>query len=96
MFEGRDLSCEIVNEVNRAFVFETGPIRPLIDFLQSEQAGKKFKFQKKWYEEFNLLECSISKDTAFALFADALALLVREITSIVLSLFSHPFLRFYL
>ena len=46
MFEGRDPSCEIVNEVNRAFVFETGPIRPLIDFLQSEQAGKSLSFKK--------------------------------------------------
>ena len=64
MFEGRDPSFEIVNEVNRAFVFEIGPIRPLIDFPQSEQAGRKFKFQKL-YEVFNLLEYSISKDTAF-------------------------------
>ena len=44
---------EIVNEANRAFVFETGPIRPLIDFPQLEQAGRKFKFKKRWYEEFN-------------------------------------------
>ena len=65
MFEGRDPSCEIVNEANRAFVVESGPIRPIIDFPQSEQAGRRFKFPKKWYEEFNWLEYSVSKDVAF-------------------------------
>ena len=65
MFEGRDPSCEIVNEANRAFFFETGLKRPLIDFPQSEQARRKFKFKKKWYEEFDFLEYSISKDAAF-------------------------------
>ena len=53
MFEGRDPSYDIVKEANRAFVVETGLIRPLIDFPQSEQARRKFKFKKKWYEEFN-------------------------------------------
>ena len=65
MFEGRHPSREIVNEANRAFVVESGPVRPIIDFPQSEQAGRKFKFQKKWYEEFNWLEYSASKDVAY-------------------------------
>ena len=51
MFEGRDPSCGIVNEANRAFIVERGPIRPLLDFPQSEHAGREFKFQKKWCEE---------------------------------------------
>ena len=65
MFEGRYPSYDIVKEANRAFVVETGLIRPLIDFPQLEQARRKFKFKKKWYEEFNWLEYSISKDAAF-------------------------------
>eukprot|EP00795_Rhopilema_esculentum_P007943 gene7943-13833_t len=32
---------------------------------KTEQAGRKFKFQRKWYEEFNWLEYSISQDAAF-------------------------------
>ena len=92
MFEGRDPSFEIVYRVNRAFVFEIGPIRPLIDFPQSEQAGRKFKFQKNGTKNSICLNIQSPKTLPFALFADALALLVREITSIVLSFFIHPFL----
>ena len=65
MFEGRDPSSEIVCEANRAFVVESGPIRPIIDFPTSEISGRKFKFQKKWYDEHTWLEYSVSKDAAF-------------------------------
>ena len=65
MFEGRDPSSEIVCEANRTFVVESGPVRPISDFPQSEISGRKFKFQKKWYDEFNWLEYSMSKDAAF-------------------------------
>ncbi len=65
IFEGRDPSCEIVNEANRVFVVKAGPLRPIIDFPQSEQAGREFQFQKKWYEKFNWLEYSASKDVSY-------------------------------
>ena len=65
MFEGRDPACEVVNEANRAFIIESGPIQPVIDFPQSEQARRKFKFQKKWYGEFNWLEYSVSRNVAY-------------------------------
>ena len=65
MFDGRDSSSEIVCGANRAFVIESGPIRPIIDFPTSEMSGRKFKFQKKWYDEHALLEYSLSKDAAF-------------------------------
>ena len=84
-----------MNEVNRAFVFEIGSIRPLIDFPQSEQAGRKFNFQKNGTKNSICLNIQSPKTLPFPLFADGLALFVREITSIVLSFFSHPFLRFY-
>ena len=65
MFEGRDPSSEILCEANRAFVVESGPIRPIIDFPTSEISGQKFKFQKKWYDEHTWSEYSVSKDAAF-------------------------------
>ena len=65
MFEGRDPSSEIVCEANRAFVVESGPVKPILDFSTSEISGRKFKFQKKWYEEYTWLEYSVSKDAAF-------------------------------
>ena len=65
MFHGRDPSSEIVCEANRAFVVESGPIRPIIDFPASEMSGRKFKFQKKWYDQYGTLEYSLSKDAAF-------------------------------
>ena len=91
MFEGRDPSFEIVNEVNRAFVVESGPMRPIINFPQSEQAGRKFKFQQKWYEEFNWLEYILcQKMLRFASLADVLVLLVREmLLPCYLSIFHH-------
>ena len=92
MFEGKDPSCEIVNEANRAFFFETGPMRPLTDFPQSEQAWRKLEFQKKWYEEFKWLEYSISKDAAFCFVFRCSDLLGKR------NNFHHVvlFLRFYL
>ena len=47
MFDGRDPSLEIVCEANRAFVVESGPIRPIIDFPTSKISGRKFKFFKR-------------------------------------------------
>lgn len=47
MLEGRDPLCAVVNEANRAFIIDSGPIQPVIDFPQPEQARRKFKFQKK-------------------------------------------------
>ena len=60
MFEGRDPSRKIVCEANRAFVVESGKIRPNIDFPTSEISGRKFKFQKRWYDEHAWLEYSVS------------------------------------
>ena len=65
MFEGRGPSSEIVCEANRAFVVESGSIRPNIDFPTWEISGRKFKFQKRWYDEHAWLEYSVSKDAAF-------------------------------
>ncbi|XP_028416040.1 zinc finger MYM-type protein 1-like [Dendronephthya gigantea] len=65
MFEGRDPSNENVCEANRAFILESGPVRPAIDFPPSPIGGRNFKFQKKWYEEYSWLEYSVAKDAAF-------------------------------
>lgn len=79
MFEGRDPSSVIVCEANRAFVVESGPIRPNIDFPTSEISGRKFKFQKKWYDEHTWLEYSVSKDAAFCYFCRCFGALSKHI-----------------
>ena len=92
MFEGRDPSFEIVNEANRAFIVESGPIRPIINFTQSEQAGRKFKFQQKWYEEFNWLEYSVSKDVAFCFTCRCFGSLGKRNVATMLSFYIQPLL----
>ena len=67
---------EIINEANRAFVVQSGPIQPVINFKQSAIGKKLFKFQKKWYEEYKWLEYSVSKMLHFASIADTLEHLV--------------------
>ena len=59
---------EIINEVNRAFVVQSGPIQPVINFKQSEIGKKLVKFQKKWYEENKWLKYSVSKDAALCFY----------------------------
>ena len=89
MFEGRDPSSEIVCEANRAFVVESGPIRPIIDFPTSEISGRKFKFQKKWYDEHTWLEYSVSKDAAFCYSCRCFGALGKHILSFSNVLFPH-------
>ena len=54
----RDPAFEKVNDDNRAFLIRCGPIRPSIDFPQTDQDRKKYRFSKNWYNE-------LSKDAAF-------------------------------
>lgn len=65
MFQNRDPAKEIVNESNRPFAVESGPVQPVLDYPKSVIGGRNFRFQQKWYEEFKWLEYSISKDVAF-------------------------------
>ena len=41
------------------------PSRPVVDFPPTVFSGKKRSFNPKWYEEFEWLEYSISRDAAF-------------------------------
>ena len=41
------------------------PSRPVVDFPPTVFSGKKRSFNLKWYEEFEWLEYSISRDAAF-------------------------------
>ena len=40
----RDPAFEKVNNDNRAFLIQCGSIRPSIDFLQTDQGRKKYRF----------------------------------------------------
>lgn len=67
--EVRDPSTEIINEANRALVVkELGPIRPVIEFPESTQGKRNFKFQARWYDIFSWLEYSLQKDAAFCFY----------------------------
>ena len=61
----RDPAFEKVNDNNRAFLIQRGPIWPLIDFPQTDQGRKKYRFSKNWYNEYDWIEYSLSKDAAF-------------------------------
>ena len=61
----RDPAFEKVNDDNRAFLIQCGPIRPSIDFPQTDQGRKKYRFSKNWYNEYDWIEYSLSKDAAF-------------------------------
>ena len=57
--EGRDLTTDVVSEANRAFIVSSGPIRPIIDFPKSTIGSRDYKFQSRWYDEFEWLEYSL-------------------------------------
>ena len=56
----RDPAFEKVNDDNRAFLIQCGPIRPLIDFPQTDQGRKKYRFFKNWYNEYDWIEFCFS------------------------------------
>ena len=50
----------------RTCAVQLDPIRPsIIEFPQSNQGSKKYRFSKNWYNEFEWIEYSISQDAAF-------------------------------
>ena len=63
--ESRNASPEVVHNAKRELEIKSGPVRPIVNFSQSEQAKKNYRFQKIWYEQHNWLEYSTSKDAAF-------------------------------
>ena len=63
--QDRDPAFEKVNDDNRAFLIQCGPIRPSIDFPKTDQGRKKYRFSKNWYNEYDWIEYSLSKDAAF-------------------------------
>ena len=42
----RDPAFEKINDDNRAFLIQCGPIRPSINFPQTDQGRKKYRFSK--------------------------------------------------
>ena len=52
----RDPAFEKVNDDNRAFLIQCGPIRPSTDFPQTDQGRKKYRFSKNWYNEYDWIE----------------------------------------
>ena len=69
----RDPALEKVNDDNRAFLIQCGRIRPSIDFPQTDQGRKKYRFSKNWYNEYDWIEYSLSKHAVFAFPAVVLA-----------------------
>jgi hypothetical protein len=63
-----DPSLDVVNESNRAFIVNSGPIKPIIDFPKSTIGNRDCKFQSRWYDEFEWLEYSVVKDAAFCFY----------------------------
>ena len=61
----RDPTFKKVNDDNRAFLIQCGPIRRSIDLPQTDQGRKKYRFSKNWYNEYDWIEYSLSKDAAF-------------------------------
>ena len=66
--EARDPATDVVNEAKRAFIVSSGPIRPIIDFPKSTIGSRDYKFQSRWYDEFEWLEYSIAKDAVFCFY----------------------------
>ena len=66
--EVHDPSLDVVNESNRAFIVNSGPIKPIIDFPKSTIGNRDYKFQSRWYDEFEWLEYSVVKDAAFCFY----------------------------
>eukprot|EP00794_Sanderia_malayensis_P015570 gene15570-17146_t len=62
----RDPSSE--NVLNIDNVLAMGRIKPVIDFPKSVISGKDFRFQKRWYEQYDSLEYSIDKDAIFCFY----------------------------
>ena len=62
----RDPSSE--NVLNIDNVLAMGRIKPVIDFPKSVISGKDFRFQKRWYEQYDWLEYSIDKDAIFCFY----------------------------
>ena len=76
----RDPAFEKVNDDNRAFLIQCGPIRPSIDSPQTDQGRKKYRFSKNWYNEYDWIEYSLSKMLPFAFPAVVLAHSVSTVT----------------
>ena len=53
MYKSRDPSFEAVYDGNRELVVESDMVRPVINFPQSQQVKKKYRFQKKRHEQNN-------------------------------------------
>ena len=66
--EARDPATDVVNEATRAFIVSSGPIRPIIDFPKSTIGSRDYKFQSRWYDEFEWLEYSVAKDAVFCFY----------------------------
>ena len=52
----RDPAFEKVNDDNRAFLIQCGPILPSIDFPQTDHGRKKYRFSKNWYNEYDWID----------------------------------------
>ena len=62
----RGPATEKIHNDNRTCAVQLGPIRPsIIEFPQSNQGSKKYRFSKNWYNEFEWIEYLISQDAAF-------------------------------
>ena len=62
----RDPSTEKVININN--VLAMGPIRPVTDFPKSDISGKDYRFQQRWYEQYDWLEYSMEKDAIFCFY----------------------------
>ncbi|KAM1636968.1 hypothetical protein COP2_015212 [Malus domestica] len=63
----KDYPSNIQDEIRRAYL-QTGPCRPTkYEFPYTLHAKKKRLFVVSWFEEYDWLECGISKDAAFCL-----------------------------
>ena len=63
----KDYPSNIQDEVRRAYL-QMGPCRPTkYEFPYTLHAKKKRRFVVSWFEEYDWLEYSISKDAAFCL-----------------------------
>ena len=94
----RDPAAKIVNESSRAFVVNTGPIRPIMEFPRSVIGKHEFKFQFRWYNKFSWLEYSVTNDAAFCFYCrcfetlDKMKLMICFLLKSIISFFFVLFL----
>jgi len=64
MASSRDPADEDVSNVDN--LLSLGPIQPTnIDYPKTSFSGKDYRFQERWYHQYDWIEYSISKDAAF-------------------------------